>query len=458
MRYVQYDYRKHKGTGRAYRLAGYRSNNWGIDKEEEALLELKSNDNGSIVKIVVVGVGGAGNNAVNRMIEEDIKGVEFVCLNTDKQHLDNCKAPTCLQIGEKLTKGRGAGAMPEIGEKAAEESREEIKDILSGAEMVFVTCGMGGGTGTGAAPLVAEISKDMGILTVGVVTKPFGFEGKNRMKNALGGIERLREHVDTMIVVPNDRLLQIVDRKTSMPDALKKADEVLQQGVAGIVNLINHAGMINLDFADVSTVMKDKGIAHFGIGHGVGDDRCRDAVEQAVRSPLLETSLDGATSAIINFTGDISLFDAQEAADYLKNLLGEEANIIFGAVYDDSKSDEVDITVIATGLDEKNMNTVERSFTGRTSVNRGFGRNEGSKMPNSNATSNSYASSPFRGKSSFARPDAAIPSSGEASESKKVESYSQDFDPDKLQEMKRYAEEKAEIKIPPFLQQKNRRK
>lgn len=419
------------------------------------MLELKSNDNSSIVKIVVVGVGGAGNNAVNRMIEEDIKGVEFVCVNTDKQHLDNCKAPTCLQIGEKLTKGRGAGAKPEIGEKAAEENREEIKDLLTGAEMVFVTCGMGGGTGTGAAPLVAEISKDMGILTVGVVTKPFGFEGTNRMKNALGGIERLREHVDTMIVVPNDRLLQIVDRKTSMPDALKKADEVLQQGVAGIVNLINDAGMINLDFADVSTVMRDKGIAHFGIGHGVGDDRCRDAVEQAVRSPLLETSLDGATNAIINFTGDISLFDAQEAADYLKNLLGEEANIIFGAVYDEGKTDEVDITVIATGLDEKNQNSVERSFSGRTSGNRNFGQNAGLNTKAPNSPVNSYGSAPFRAKSGFSRPDAVPPA---ATEQKKPESYSQDFDPEKLQEMKRYVEEKAEIKIPPFLQQKNRRK
>lgn len=424
------------------------------------MLELKPNDNGSIVKIVVVGVGGAGNNAVNRMIEEDIKGVEFVCLNTDKQHLDTCKAPICLQIGEKLTKGRGAGAKPEIGEKAAEESREEIKDLLTGAEMVFVTCGMGGGTGTGAAPLVAEVSKDMGILTVGVVTKPFGFEGTSRMKNALGGIERLREHVDTMIVVPNDRLLQIVDRKTSMSDALRKADEVLQQGVAGIVNLINHAGIINLDFADVSTVMRDAGIAHFGIGHGVGDDRCRDAVEQAIRSPLLETSLDGATNAIINLTGDIGLLDAEDAADYLKNLLGAEANIIFGAVSDDSRTDEVDITVIATGLDEKNQNTVERSFSGRNSGNRSYGRNEGinTKTLNSSAGS-SYGSVPFRAKGGFSRPDAVPPVSGVAQEQKKQESYNQDFDPDKLQEMKqRYAEDKAEIKIPPFLQQKNRRK
>lgn len=418
------------------------------------MLELKSNENSSIVRIVVVGVGGAGNNAVNRMIEEDIKGVEFVCINTDKQHLDNCKAPKCLQIGEKLTKGRGAGAKPEVGEKAAEENKEEIKDIIAGAEMVFVTCGMGGGTGTGAAPLVAEISKDMGILTVGVVTKPFRFEGSARMKNALGGIERLREHVDTMIVVPNDRLLEIVDRKTSMTDAFKKADEVLQQGVAGIVNLINDAGMINLDFADVSTVMKDKGIAHFGIGHGIGDDRCREAIEQAVRSPLLETSLEGATNAIINFTGNVNLIEAQEASEYLNDLLGEEANIIFGAVQDESMGDEVDITVIATGLDERNLNTADRGFSGRASSNRGYAQDRPVNRKAPSQPGNSYSSAPVRPKNTFARPEQP----GAPEQPKKPDGFNANFDPDNLQEMKRYAEEKPEIKIPPFLQQRNRRK
>ena len=236
------------------------------------MLEIKTNETDLAAKILVIGVGGGGNNAVNRMIEEGILGVEFVCINTDKQHLLNCKAPTCIQIGEKLTKGLGAGAEPDVGKAAAEENREEITEIIKGADMVFVTCGMGGGTGTGAAPVVAEISKDMGILTVGIVTKPFQFEARNRMNNALSGIEVLKEHVDTLIVIPNDKLLEIVDRRTSMPDALRKADEVLQQGVQGITDLINVPGLINLDFADVQTVMRDKGVAHLGIGFGSGED------------------------------------------------------------------------------------------------------------------------------------------------------------------------------------------
>lgn len=434
---------------------------WGIDKEEIALnsFEIKSNSDKGIVRIVVVGVGGAGNNAVNRMIEEDIKGVEFICINTDKQHLDNCKAPKCLQIGEKLTKGRGAGAKPEIGEKAAEENREEIKDMLEGAEMVFVTCGMGGGTGTGAAPLVAEISKDLGILTVGVVTKPFRFEGKVRMKNALSGIDRLREHVDTMIVVSNDKLLEIVDRKTSMQEAFKKADEVLQQGVAGIVNIIHNLGNINLDFADVRTVMEDAGIAHFGIGHGVGDDRCREAIEQAIRSPLLEVSLEGATDVLINFTGDVSLMEAAEANDYLNELLGEEANVIFGCMEDESMSEEVDITVIATGLDEKNQGNSVRGFSGRSSSARSYAQGAGAGAGSRRASSApAFNPSPMRPKSGFARPDSAG-QSAVTMEPKKPEGLAApDFDPENLQEMKRYVEEKPEIKIPPFLQQRNRKK
>jgi cell division protein FtsZ len=302
--------------------------------------------------LLVVGVGGAGNNAVNRMIDEGIKGVEFVCVNTDKQILQRCKAPVCIQIGEKLTKGLGAGARPEIGEKAAEESQDELAEVVKDAEMVFVTCGMGGGTGTGAAPVVAKIAKDMGKLTVGIVTKPFSFEGKSRMNNALGGIEKLKECVDTLIVIPNDKLLAICDRRTTMPEALRKADEVLQQGVQGITDLINTPALINLDFADVVTVMKDKGIAHIGIGVGKGDDKCVEAVKEAITSPLLETTIDGATHVIVNISGDVGLIEANEAASYVQELAGEEATIIFGAMYDDSEADSITITVIATGLSD----------------------------------------------------------------------------------------------------------
>ncbi len=317
------------------------------------MLEIKSNDAESACKIIVVGVGGAGNNAVNRMVEENITGVEFIGINTDKQALQLCKAPKLLQIGEKLTKGLGAGAKPEVGEKAAEESAEEISTALKGADMVFVTCGMGGGTGTGAAPIVAKLAKEMGILTVGVVTKPFSFEARVRMQNALSGINNIKDFVDTLIVIPNDKLLQIVDRRTTMPDALKKADEVLQQAVQGITDLINVPAVINLDFADVQTVMKDKGIAHIGIGTGKGDDKAADAVRMAVESPLLETKINGATDVIINISGDITLADASDAAGYVQQLAGDDVNIIFGAKYDESKTDTCDITVIATGIGEK---------------------------------------------------------------------------------------------------------
>lgn len=314
------------------------------------MLEIMSNEAESSAKIIVIGVGGAGNNAVNRMVEEAIGGVEFVGVNTDKQALTLCKAPTVLQIGEKITKGLGAGAQPEVGQKAAEESIEEVKQIIEGADMVFVTCGMGGGTGTGAAPVIAAAAKEMGILTVGVVTKPFRFEAKTRMNNALAGIENLKKAVDTLIVIPNDKLLEIVDRRTTMPEALRKADEVLQQAVQGITDLINLPALINLDFADVQTVMTDKGIAHIGIGEARGDDKAMEAVQQAVSSPLLETTIKGATHVIINISGDISLMDANDAASYVQELTGEDANIIFGAMYDDSRADEATITVIATGL------------------------------------------------------------------------------------------------------------
>ena len=321
------------------------------------MLEIKSNEAENACKIIVVGVGGAGNNAVNRMVDENITGVEFIGINTDKQALQLCKAPKLLQIGEKLTKGLGAGAKPEIGQKAAEESAEEISAALKGADMVFVTCGMGGGTGTGAAPVVAKLAKDMGILTVGVVTKPFSFEARVRMQNAMLGISNIRTNVDTLIVIPNDKLLQIVDRRTTMPDALKKADEVLQQAVQGITDLINVPAVINLDFADVSTVMKDKGIAHIGIGTGKGDDKATDAVKMAVESPLLETKVNGATDVIINISGDITLTDASDASEYVRQLAGDNVNVIFGAMYDESKTDTCTVTVIATGIEDKINNT-----------------------------------------------------------------------------------------------------
>lgn len=316
------------------------------------MLEIMTTEAESSAKIIVIGVGGAGNNAVNRMIEENIGGVEFIGINTDKQALALCKAPTLIQIGEKLTKGLGAGAQPEIGQKAAEESIEELTAEIKGADMVFVTCGMGGGTGTGAAPVVARLAKEMGVLTVGVVTKPFRFEAKARMTNALSGINKIKDNVDTLIVIPNDKLLEIVDRRTTMPEALKKADEVLQQAVQGITDLINIPSVINLDFADVQTVMKDKGIAHIGIGEGKGDDKAMDAVKQAVESPLLETTISGATDIIINVSGDITLADANDAASYVQQLAGEDINVILGAMYDDSKSDSCTITVIATGLED----------------------------------------------------------------------------------------------------------
>ena len=317
------------------------------------MLEITTNEQDQNAKIIVIGVGGAGNNAVNRMIDEQITGVEFIGINTDKQALQLCKAPNTIQIGEKLTKGLGAGAQPEVGEKAAEENVEELRQAIQGADMVFVTCGMGGGTGTGATPVVAKVSKELGILTVGVVTKPFKFEGKARMNNAMSGIDKLKANVDTLIVIPNDKLLQIVDKKTTIPDALKKADEVLQQAVQGITDLITVPGLINLDFADIKTVMENKGVAHIGIGTATGDDKAIEAVQQAVTSPLLETTIEGASHVIINISGDISLIEANEAAEYVQNLTGESANIIFGAMFDDSEEDTCSITVIATGIEEK---------------------------------------------------------------------------------------------------------
>ena len=359
-----------------------------IIKEEKLLLEIKTNESEAAAKIIVIGVGGGGNNAVNRMIDEQIAGVEFIAINTDKQALKLSKSPTLIQIGDKLTKGLGAGAKPEIGEKAAEESEEEIAAAIKGADMVFVTCGMGGGTGTGATPVVARIAKDQGALTVGVVTKPFRFESKARMNNATGGIEKLKENVDTLIVIPNDRLLEIVDRRTTMPEALKKADEVLQQGIQGITDLINVPSLINLDFADVQTVMLEKGVAHIGIGFGKGDDKALEAVKGAVASPLLETTIAGASHVIINVSGDITLMDASDAAEYVQELAGEDANIIFGAMYDDSKTDEATVTVIATGLQTGSAKKLKSRLEGQRmnsfASSGGFGtpRTENAPVPN----------------------------------------------------------------------------
>lgn len=325
-------------------------------------------------RILVVGVGGAGNNAVNRMSEgeDSVKMVEFIGVNTDKQALALSKAPVVLQIGEKLTKGLGAGAQPEVGQKAAEESSEVIQKALSGADMVFITCGMGGGTGTGAAPVIAKLAKDMGILTVAVVTKPFRFENKTRMNNALMGIERLKEVVDTIIVIPNDKLLDIVDRRTTIADAFKKADEVLQQSVQGITDLINVPALINLDFADIRTVMVNKGIAHIGIGEGHGDSKAEEAVKSAVTSPLLETNIKGASHVIVNISGDISLIEANEAASYVQELAGDGANIIFGARYEAEPADTCTITVIATGINDSSTPVRAASQLGSAASSGGF--------------------------------------------------------------------------------------
>ncbi len=305
--------------------------------------------------IKVIGVGGAGNNAVNRMIEAGIKGVDFIAVNTDRQALQTSKANTKIQIGEKITRGLGAGANPDIGAQSAEESKSEVAEVLRGADMVFVTAGMGGGTGTGAAPVVASTAKEMGILTIGVVTKPFTFEGKKRLSQAERGIESLKGKVDTLVVIPNDKLLQIIDRKTSIIEAFKMADDVLRQGVQGISDLIAIPGLVNLDFADVKTIMLNQGMAHMGVGKASGENRAEDAAKEAIQSPLLETSIEGAKGVIINITGgeDLGLHEVNTAAELVQRSVDPEANIIFGTVTDPSMSDEIQITVIATGF-EKN--------------------------------------------------------------------------------------------------------
>jgi len=318
------------------------------------VLEFDNTEVNSFASIKVIGVGGAGTNAVNRMVEAQLKGVDFIAINTDKQALNLSKAMTKLQIGEKLTKGLGAGAKPEIGAQAAEESREDIAQLVKGADLVFVTCGMGGGTGTGAAPVIAGIAKDMGILTIGVVSKPFMFEGKQRMRNADNGIEQLKSRVDTLVVVPNERLLQVVTKGTTITEAFRQADDTLRQGIQGISDLIAVPSLINLDFADVRTVMQSGGLAHMGIGIGKGETRMVDAAKQAILSPMLETSIDGARAVLINITGgkDTSILDINEAAQQITQAADPEANIIFGAGIDESLEDEVHVTVIATGFEK----------------------------------------------------------------------------------------------------------
>ena len=329
--------------------------------------------------IKVIGVGGGGNNAVNRMVDNQIKGVQFLAVNTENQVLELSKADVTIQIGEKVTKGLGAGANPQIGEEAAQESREEIIKALEGADMVFVTAGMGGGTGTGAAPIVAECAKEIGALTVGVVTKPFAFEGKRRRAQAEKGIEFLTQKVDTIIVIPNDKLLQVVDKKCSVSDAFSKADEVLRQGIKGISDLIQIPGLINLDFADVKTIMTNQGEALMGIGEGTGENRAADAAKMAINSPLLETAIDGAKGILLNISGssELGIFEVNEAAQIISDAADPDANIIFGSVIDESLGDKVQITVVATGFNSNAKSVPE------------FGKTTTTSRPASTTTTNS---------------------------------------------------------------------
>ena len=331
-----------------------------------------------LATLKVIGVGGGGNNAVNRMIDHGMNNVEFIAINTDGQALNLSKAESKIQIGEKLTRGLGAGANPEIGKKAAEESREQIEDAIQGADMVFVTAGMGGGTGTGAAPVVAKIAKEMGALTVGVVTRPFGFEGRKRQTQAAAGVEAMKDAVDTLIVIPNDRLLDIVDKSTPMMEAFKEADNVLRQGVQGISDLIAVSGEVNLDFADVKTIMSNQGSALMGIGVSSGENRAVEAAKKAISSPLLETSIVGAQGVLMNITGgeSLSLFEAQEAADIVQDAADEDVNMIFGTVINPELQDEIVVTVIATGFEDK------PSSQGRKATSTGFGSSVNSNSSN----------------------------------------------------------------------------
>ena len=307
-----------------------------------------------LAKIKVIGIGGGGCNAVNRMINSGLKGVDFIVANTDLQVLNDSLAPTKIQLGSELTDGLGAGANPEIGREAALESKAEIEDALKGSDMVFFTCGIGGGTGTGASPIIAEVAQDLGALTVGIVTKPFSFEGKKRMEQAIAGLDELKKHVDTLIVIPNDRLRELIDKSTPMLEAFREVDNILHRGVQSISDLIAITGLVNLDFADVKAVMKDRGNALIGIGVGSGENRAVEAAKQAVSSPLLETSINGATDAIINVTGgsSLTLFEVEEAAEVIRSAANTDINTIFGAVINENLNDEVIITVIATGFEQ----------------------------------------------------------------------------------------------------------
>ena len=329
------------------------------------MLEISNNTTDSSARLMVMGVGGAGCNAINRMIDENVSDVEFVAVNTDRQDLDNNKATNTLQIGEKLTNGLGAGAKPEIGEKSAEESIEEINATIKGVDMLFITAGMGGGTGTGASPVIAKAAKEQGILTVAVVTKPFEMEQKGRMRRAIAGIDKLMENVDTLIVIPNQKLFSIIDSKTSITAAFQKADEVLQQCIRGITDLITINGVINLDFADIKSVMSEQGYAHMGFGVGKGDNKFKDAVKMAVESPLLETSLNGAKNLILNITGDtdMALVEANDAANYVTEITGGEVELYLGVMTDETLTDEVRFTLIATGIDVIEGQTVKASST-----------------------------------------------------------------------------------------------
>jgi cell division protein FtsZ len=345
-------------------------------------IDLEENTTIDGARIKVIGVGGGGNNAVDRMIEAGVTKAEFICVNTDSQQLANVKAPTVLQIGGKLTNGLGAGAKPEIGRQAAEETKDEIKNIVKDTEMVFVTAGMGGGTGTGAAPIIAEAAKSLGVLTVAVVTKPFFFEGPQRMRNAEEGIKNLAEKVDAIVTIPNDLLLKIADKKVTIKDSFKLADDVLRQGVQGIIEVITQRGIMNCDFADVRTIMKDSGVAHMGIGVGKGENAASDAVRAAIESPLLETSIEGAENVLLNITGgsEFSLVDMGEVSSIVRDLVSEEANIIVGTAMDDNLKDEIKVTLIATGLDgsvkrgKENSNELKRltpKFAGGNGVSGG---------------------------------------------------------------------------------------
>lgn len=324
-----------------------------------------------LAKIKVIGVGGGGCNAVNRMIESGVKGVDFIVANTDLQVLNNSKAPVKIQIGTELTNGLGAGANPNIGKEAALESRNEIEAALEGADMVFVTCGMGGGTGTGASPVIADIAQEMGALTVGIVTKPFSFEGKKRMEQAVSGLDELKKHVDTLIIIPNDRLRDIIDKSTPLLESFKEVDNVLRRGVQSISDLIAVAGLINLDFADVKTVMQKRGKALIGIGMGIGEDRASEAAKQAVASPLLEASISGATDAIVNVTGgeNLTLFEVEEAAEVIRESANTDINIIFGAVINENLTDELIVTVIATGFDDEEQDHATPTYARRENTN-----------------------------------------------------------------------------------------